>query len=330
MDAAGEQLAAGPRADRRAGRRALRGARGGRAPRAGGGRRAGRPAPVRRPDVRGGRGTRPARRDGQVRRAPRPTGWSASAPRPRPPGRTTARALDDLEARLHAVESEEMPVAVDAGRRDALAERTAASRQREVEARLTLRSAEERVALGGRVGRGAAARRPAGAAPPGPAGRRHPAPGGRRGDRRQGGRGRPAGWPSRLETSLAHAAARRERAIARRTEADAVLAAAHARAVELQARMGRADRRRARRRGRPRPADPARRTAGRAGARRVRGVRRRPDRRVRPGRPGAADPGGDGRVHGRQGAGGVGHRTAADAVRPGDPAAQGASAPSAT
>jgi len=142
-------------------------------------------------------------------------------------------SLDDLEARLHAVESEEMPVAVDAGRRDALAERTAASRQREVETRLTLRSAEERVrsAAGSAEGLRRAAQQE----------RHHRARLAAATRRRAAGAaiatkvvevaGRVAG---RLETSLAHAAHRREHAIARRTEADAVLAAAHARAVDLQ------------------------------------------------------------------------------------------------
>ena len=53
-------------------------------------------------------------------------------------------SLSDLENRLYAVESEEAPEEVDPAERDALAERTALTRQREVEARLVQRTAEER------------------------------------------------------------------------------------------------------------------------------------------------------------------------------------------
>ena len=53
-------------------------------------------------------------------------------------------SLSDLENRLYAVESEDAPEEVDPAERDALAERTALARQREVEARLVQRTAEER------------------------------------------------------------------------------------------------------------------------------------------------------------------------------------------
>jgi len=50
----------------------------------------------------------------------------------------------ELQDRLYAVESEDAPDEVDPAVRDELAERTALARQREVEARLVLRTAEER------------------------------------------------------------------------------------------------------------------------------------------------------------------------------------------
>ncbi len=53
-------------------------------------------------------------------------------------------AVGDLEARLYAAESQELPDEVDSEIRDGLMELTAAARQTEVEARLALRTAEER------------------------------------------------------------------------------------------------------------------------------------------------------------------------------------------
>ncbi len=53
-------------------------------------------------------------------------------------------ALADLEARLAAVQDQDVPAVVDSTRRDQLAELTAASRQREMEDRLALRTVEER------------------------------------------------------------------------------------------------------------------------------------------------------------------------------------------
>ena len=52
--------------------------------------------------------------------------------------------LSDLQDRLFAVESEDAPEEVDPAARDALAELTSFARQREVEARLVQRTAEER------------------------------------------------------------------------------------------------------------------------------------------------------------------------------------------
>ncbi|RIJ70691.1 chromosome segregation protein SMC [Nakamurella silvestris] len=53
-------------------------------------------------------------------------------------------SLTELENRLHAAQSEESPTAVDSTERDIAAEETAAARQMEMEARLVLRSSEER------------------------------------------------------------------------------------------------------------------------------------------------------------------------------------------
>ncbi len=102
-------------------------------------------------------------------------------------------ALSDLENRLYAAEAEEAPDEVDPEERDALAERTSFARQREVEARLVQRTAEERARA--TEGNAESLRR---AGPPGAAA---PAAGGRRrgqahrqfGRRDQGRRGRPPG-----------------------------------------------------------------------------------------------------------------------------------------
>ncbi len=56
-----------------------------------------------------------------------------------------AAAVADLEERLRAAESSDAPDTVDPGPRDELAARTAVARQREVDARLAVRTAEERL-----------------------------------------------------------------------------------------------------------------------------------------------------------------------------------------
>ena len=58
---------------------------------------------------------------------------------------TQGAAVAELEARLRAAEFSDEPVAVDPARRDELAARAAVARQREVDARLAVRTAEERL-----------------------------------------------------------------------------------------------------------------------------------------------------------------------------------------
>ena len=188
---------------------------------------------VRRPDVRGGRGTGPVRRDGQVRpRRGRPAGASARR-RPRPPGRTTARpwTIWKTGCTRWSPRSCRRPSTPDG----AMPSPTAPPHRGSARSRPGSSCAAPRSGPVRRPGRprGCGAPRSRSAStgpgwPPPPAAvppaRRSP-PGWSRS---------PAGWRPRLETSLAHAAHRREHAIARRTEADAALAAAHARAVELQ------------------------------------------------------------------------------------------------
>ena len=82
------------------------------------------------------------RRPGRPRR--RPTGWPGSSRPPKSRCEQHRTTLSDLENRLYAAESEEAPDEVDPQERDALAERTSFARQREVEARLVQRTAEER------------------------------------------------------------------------------------------------------------------------------------------------------------------------------------------
>jgi len=146
--------------------------------------------------------------------------------------------LADLENRLYAAESEEAPDEVDPQQRDALAERTSFARQREVEARLVQRTAEERArATEGnaeslrRAARqerqhrlrvaAAEARRTASSAVA-----TRVVEVGRR-------------VAERLERSLADAAAERDRATERRAGAEAALTAARTRASELQVQWDR-------------------------------------------------------------------------------------------
>ncbi|TKV61163.1 chromosome segregation protein SMC [Nakamurella flava] len=150
------------------------------------------------------------------------------------------QAVADLEARLHAAQadSEDESEEPDASRRDELADRTAVVRQREVEARLTLRSAEERVrAVAGKaegLRRTAAmerARRARAAAESAERERRLAVA--RRvvtdGER----------ILARLEQSLAQAEQRREQATARQAQAQQAAATARGQVAELQADLDR-------------------------------------------------------------------------------------------
>ncbi|MET0863388.1 MAG: chromosome segregation protein SMC, partial [Nakamurella sp.] len=141
--------------------------------------------------------------------------------------------LADLQDRLFAVESEDAPEEVDPAERDALAERTALARAREVEARLVQRTAEERARA--TAGNAESLRRQA------------------RQERQH--RLRVAAAEARriassavavrvvevgqqvavrLERSLADAAAQRDLATTRRAGAETAFAAARGRAAELQ------------------------------------------------------------------------------------------------
>ncbi len=142
-------------------------------------------------------------------------------------------ALSDLETRLFAVESEEAPREVDPAVRDALADRTAHARQREVEARLVQRTAEERARAG--AGTAEALRRSARQE------RHHRQRMAAAEARRAAGAavatrvvelGRRVA--TRLEASLADAAAARDAAMTARSTAEAELAAVRVRASELQ------------------------------------------------------------------------------------------------
>ncbi len=142
-------------------------------------------------------------------------------------------ARTDLESRLQAAESEETPDEIDTTVRDGRSGAASNARQAEVEARLALRTAEERArATAGSAdglrraarqereararARAAAARRTAGAA--------------------VAGRVVEVGTAvaARLEASLTVASSGRESAVATRREADAALAVARARSAELQ------------------------------------------------------------------------------------------------
>ncbi|ACV78278.1 chromosome segregation protein SMC [Nakamurella multipartita] len=143
------------------------------------------------------------------------------------------RAVDDLEARLAAVESEQAPVEVDTSLRDELADSAAQARQREVEARLVHRSAEERAnaaaGAGDSLRRAAAAERDQ---------RRRIAAANQRRVLQAAVATRVAELgervAQRLSVSLAEAAAEKDTCAQRRAEVDAVLHEARARAAELQ------------------------------------------------------------------------------------------------
>ncbi|MGS0686686.1 AAA family ATPase, partial [Nakamurella sp. GG22] len=142
-------------------------------------------------------------------------------------------ALSDLQDRLFAVQSEDAPEEVDPAVRDALAERTAFARQREVEARLVQRTAEERARA--TEGNAEALRRSARQE------RQHR-------QRVAAAEARRAASSAvavrvvelgkrvaqRLEISLATAAVERDRTMAARTAAETDLAAVRVRAGELQ------------------------------------------------------------------------------------------------
>ena len=142
--------------------------------------------------------------------------------------------LSELQDRLFAVESEDAPEEVDPAARDALAELTSFARQREVEARLVQRTAEERArATAGNAG---SLRRQARQE------RQHRLRVGRGrsqahrqfSGRHQGRRGRPSGraaagdrrWPTPPPSGTGRPPSR--------AGADAALTAARARAAELQ------------------------------------------------------------------------------------------------
>jgi chromosome segregation protein len=143
------------------------------------------------------------------------------------------QAVDDLQARLAAVESEQTPVEVDTSLRDELADGADEARQREVEARLVHRSAEERAAAAAGAGdslrRAAAAERDQ---------RRRIAAAHRRRVVQAAVATRVAELgervAQRLARSLAEAAAEKDACAQRRAEVDAVLHEARARAAELQ------------------------------------------------------------------------------------------------
>ncbi len=144
----------------------------------------------------------------------------------------------DLEDRLFAVEAEEAPQEIDPEVRDTLAERTALARQREVEARLVQRTAEERARAGS--GTAEALRRSARQE------RQHRQRLAAAEARRSASSavatrvvelGRQVA--ARLEVSLAEAAAERDRTMTARSTADAELAAVRVRVTELQAQWER-------------------------------------------------------------------------------------------
>nr|WP_240188266.1 chromosome segregation protein SMC [Nakamurella flavida] len=147
-------------------------------------------------------------------------------------------ALTELEERLLAAESEESPEEIDPAERDALTQRTAAARNREVEARLVVRTVEERARASAgtadNLRRAARAERESRARAVAAAARRQAAAVvaeqvvdlGQRITRS-------------LETSLAAASADRENAAARRTRTDAELQTARARTAEVKTQWDR-------------------------------------------------------------------------------------------
>jgi len=145
-----------------------------------------------------------------------------------------SQAVEDLETRLHAVESEQAPVQIDTSLRDELADAADQARQREVEARLVHRSAEERAAAAAGTGdslrRAAAAERDH---------RRRVAAANQRRVVQAAVATRVAELgervAQRLARSLAAAGAEKDACAQRRAEVDAVLHEARARVAELQA-----------------------------------------------------------------------------------------------
>ena len=95
-------------------------------------------------------------------------------------------ALEAAEQQLAVAEDEPVDDEPDTEVRDAAAEALDAARSEEVEARLALRTVEERVRSGRRAGRVAAAAGGGGAAGPGPGRGRPPGPGALRDDRGTG------------------------------------------------------------------------------------------------------------------------------------------------
>ncbi len=145
------------------------------------------------------------------------------------------QAVDDLEIRLQATESEPVPVEIDTSLRDELADATDAARQREVEARLVHRTAEERASAA--AGTGESLRRAAAAERDH---RRRVAAANQRRIVQAELAGRVAELGERatrrLAESLAAAAADKDATAQRRAEVDAVLHEARARVAELQSR----------------------------------------------------------------------------------------------
>ena len=239
------------------------------------------------------------------RSRPSPSSWGGSAARrgPRrgrrtalpPPsaGREEALAaareeLEELSDRLSEAEEAPGEEEPDTSVRDRLAADGANARQTEMEARLQVRTHEERVkGLGGpgRRARPGGARRARG---PGPR-RAAPGPAGLRGGGRRGGARRaPRGLLAHVEVSLARAEDERAAAEQARAEREAELAAARRRGRELKARARPAHRRRAPRRGAGRREAAADRAAGGEGAGGARHGTGRARRRVRPRPAGAA------------------------------------------
>jgi len=144
------------------------------------------------------------------------------------------QVVEELESRLQAVESEQAPVEVDTSLRDELADAADEARQREVEARLVHRSAEERAAAAAGAGeslrRAAAAERDQ---------RRRIAAANQRRVVQAAVATRVAELgervAQRLVRTLAEAAAEKDAGAQRRAEVDAVLHEARLRVAELQA-----------------------------------------------------------------------------------------------
>ncbi|HEY5879819.1 MAG TPA: chromosome segregation protein SMC [Nakamurella sp.] len=141
--------------------------------------------------------------------------------------------VEELETRLQAVESEQAPVEIDTSLRDELADAADEARQREVEARLVHRSAEERAAAA--AGNGESLRRAAAAERDQ---RRRIAAANQRRVVQAAVATRVAELgervAQRLARSLAEAAAEKDACAQRRAEVDAVLHEARARVAELQ------------------------------------------------------------------------------------------------